>query len=57
MTNEIEFIATETDSLLHSSDTLDDKLLGETPSMTRLYQQIRKDMRDYVGRVRGCLEG
>jgi hypothetical protein len=63
--HEIEqFIATKTDIPPHALDMLDDKLLRESPSMgsqplekTLLYQQARKAMRDYVGRVRGCLEG
>jgi hypothetical protein len=59
-----DFFATETDTLLDALGFLDGELLGETPSMgsppltkTDSYQKTRKLMSDYVGRVRGSLEG
>jgi hypothetical protein len=60
--DEIEhFITTKTNHLLHTLDILDDELLKATHSQlletAALYQPIRKDMREYVGDVRGCLEG
>jgi hypothetical protein len=58
------FIATETDDLLHALDALNHELLGETPSMgsqpltkTDSDEKMRTIMRNYVGDVRGCLEG
>ena len=51
------YIATQTVTLLNTLVLLDEELLGESGSMTHSRQQTRKCMGDYVGRVRGCVEG
>jgi hypothetical protein len=58
------FTGTETDNLLEALDKVDEGLLGETPSMgsqplkkTDSDEKMRTTMRNYVGDVRGSLEG
>jgi hypothetical protein len=52
-----QFIETETDTLLAGLNDLNNRLLRQTPATDESQQVHINNMKGYVGRVQGCLEG